>query len=80
MRADRFPTDPDGQASSDNRRKIRLAAFALKWKKQAVKLYAVAKWARDAHIVQKCMVRVFVDFLARLERLTRQYRTSLLFC
>ena len=55
---DSFPTDTVGQRESDNKRKIKMAMFAVKWKKQIVKLYAIAKWARDAHIVQKCMVRI----------------------
>ena len=42
---------------SDSARKRKLADFVVAWKKQVVKLYAVAKWSRDADIVQKCMVR-----------------------
>lgn len=47
---------------SDDARKRTLADWVVKAKKQVVKLYAVAKWARDADAVQKCMVRdvVFV--------------------
>jgi len=41
---------------SDVARKRTLADWAVKIKKQVVKLYAVAKWARDAETVQKCMV------------------------
>ena len=42
---------------SDAARKRVLADWVVKTKKQVVKLYAVAKWARDADTVQKCMVR-----------------------
>jgi mediator of RNA polymerase II transcription subunit 14 len=41
---------------SDASRKRQLADWVVKTKKQVVKLYAVAKWARDADSVQKCMV------------------------
>jgi len=41
---------------SDAARKRTLAEWVVKIKKQVVKLYAVAKWARDAGTVQKCMV------------------------
>ncbi|KAG7090906.1 hypothetical protein E1B28_009983 [Marasmius oreades] len=41
--------------SSDSARKRILADWVVKTKKQVVKLYAVAKWARDADTVQKCM-------------------------
>jgi len=41
---------------SDTARKRTLADWVVKTKKQVVKLYAVAKWARDADSVQKCMV------------------------
>ncbi|THH13385.1 hypothetical protein EW146_g6822 [Bondarzewia mesenterica] len=40
---------------SDPARKRKLADFVVAWKKQVVKLYAVAKWSRDADVVQKCM-------------------------
>ncbi|KAG6920079.1 hypothetical protein DXG01_010147 [Tephrocybe rancida] len=40
---------------SDSARKRTLADWVVKNKKQVVKLYAVAKWARDAETVQKCM-------------------------
>ncbi|TFK44507.1 mediator complex subunit MED14-domain-containing protein [Crucibulum laeve] len=40
---------------SDAARKRTLADWVVKTKKQVVKLYAVAKWARDAKTVQKCM-------------------------
>jgi hypothetical protein len=43
---------------SDPARKRTLADWVVKSKKQVVKLYAIAKWARDADAVQKCMVRV----------------------
>ncbi|EEB90529.1 hypothetical protein MPER_11251 [Moniliophthora perniciosa FA553] len=41
--------------SSDTARKRMLADWVVKTKKQIVKLYAVAKWSRDADTVQKCM-------------------------
>lgn len=41
---------------SDVARKRTLADWVVKMKKQVVKLYAVAKWSRDADVVQKCMV------------------------
>lgn len=41
---------------SDAARKRILADWVVKTKKQVVKMYAVAKWARDADTVQKCMV------------------------
>ncbi|KAF9453911.1 MED14-domain-containing protein [Macrolepiota fuliginosa MF-IS2] len=40
---------------SDAARKRTLADWVVKTKKQVVKLYAVAKWSRDADVVQKCM-------------------------
>ncbi|KAA1472975.1 MED14-domain-containing protein [Dentipellis sp. KUC8613] len=40
---------------SDSARKRKLADFVVFWKKQIAKVYAVAKWSRDADIVQKCM-------------------------
>ncbi|KAF8909892.1 MED14-domain-containing protein [Mucidula mucida] len=40
---------------SDSARKRTLADWVVKTKKQIVKLYAVAKWSRDAATVQKCM-------------------------
>ncbi|KAJ7594646.1 mediator complex subunit MED14-domain-containing protein [Mycena floridula] len=40
---------------SDSARKRTLADWVVKIKKQVVKLYAVAKWSRDADTVQKCM-------------------------
>ena len=42
---------------SDSARKRTLADWVVKTKKQVVKLYAVVKWSRDAHTIQKCMVR-----------------------
>ena len=41
---------------SDVQRKRTLAEWVVKTKKQAVKLYAVVKWSRDAAVVQKAMV------------------------
>lgn len=43
---------------SDIARKRTLADWVVKTKKQVVKLYAVAKWSRDAAIVQKSMVHM----------------------
>ena len=43
---------------SDALRKRTLADFVVKTKKQVVKLYVVAKWARDAEAVLKAMVRL----------------------
>lgn len=43
---------------SDTARKRQLADWVVNTKKQVVKTYAVAKWARDADTVQKCMVRL----------------------
>ncbi|PPQ98421.1 hypothetical protein CVT24_004100 [Panaeolus cyanescens] len=40
---------------SDTARKRMLADWVVKIKKQVVKLYAVAKWSRDADTIQKCM-------------------------
>ncbi|KIY53083.1 MED14-domain-containing protein [Fistulina hepatica ATCC 64428] len=40
---------------SDAARKRTMADWVVKTKKQVVKLYAVAKWSRDADTVQKCM-------------------------
>ncbi|KAF8070340.1 mediator complex subunit MED14-domain-containing protein [Lyophyllum atratum] len=40
---------------SDSARKRTMADWVVKTKKQVVKLYAVAKWARDSETVQKCM-------------------------
>lgn len=45
---------------SDTARKRTLADWVVKTKKQVVKLYAVAKWSRDAHTIQKCMVRPLI--------------------
>ena len=43
--------------SSDQARKRILADWVVKTKKQVVKLYAIARWSRDAGVVQKAMVR-----------------------
>ncbi|KAG6857788.1 hypothetical protein H0H87_004204 [Tephrocybe sp. NHM501043] len=48
---------------SDSARKRTLADWVVKTKKQVVKLYAVAKWARDAETVQKCMFQNITAFL-----------------
>ncbi|TRM70306.1 mediator complex subunit MED14-domain-containing protein [Schizophyllum amplum] len=40
---------------SDIARKRTLADFVVATKKQVVKLYAIAKWAREADTVQKCL-------------------------
>ena len=42
---------------SDTARKRTLADWVVYTKRQVVKLYAVVKWARDADVVQKAMVR-----------------------
>ena len=34
-----------------------MADWVVKTKKQVVKLYAIARWSRDADVVQKAMVR-----------------------
>lgn len=47
--AETMPHMPDIQ------RKRTLAEWVVKTKKQVVKLYAVAKWSRDANVVQKAM-------------------------
>ncbi|RXW15427.1 hypothetical protein EST38_g10430 [Candolleomyces aberdarensis] len=64
---------------SDAVRKRTLADWVVKTKKQVVKLYAVAKWSRDAGTIQKCMnITSFIgahhrqlefsaDFLQRLK-------------
>lgn len=41
---------------SDAARKRTVANWVVNTKKQVVKLYAVAKWSRDADVVQKAMV------------------------
>jgi mediator of RNA polymerase II transcription subunit 14 len=43
-------------AMSDAARKRVVADWVVNSKKQAVKLYAVAKWARDADAVRKSIV------------------------
>ena len=43
--------------SSDQARKRILADWVVKTKKQVVKLYAIARWSREADVVQKAMVR-----------------------
>ncbi|OJT12740.1 Mediator of RNA polymerase II transcription subunit 14 [Trametes pubescens] len=40
---------------SDAARKRSLADWVVKFKRQVVKLYAIAKWSRDASVVQKAM-------------------------
>jgi mediator of RNA polymerase II transcription subunit 14 len=40
---------------SDSARKRTLVDWVVKVKRQIVKLYAVARWARDAEVIQKCM-------------------------
>jgi mediator of RNA polymerase II transcription subunit 14 len=42
---------------SDSAKKRTLADWVVKTKKQVIKLYAIAKWSRDADVVQKAMVR-----------------------
>ncbi|KAI0316938.1 mediator complex subunit MED14-domain-containing protein [Amylostereum chailletii] len=57
---------------SDAARKRKLADFVVAWKKQVVKLYAVVKWSRDAHVVQKCMnvTAFFMDQNRQFEDVT----------
>ena len=43
---------------TDAARKRTLAEWVVKTKKGVVKLYAVSRWARDAAVVQKAMVRI----------------------
>ena len=45
-----LPNTPDAH------RKRQLADFVVKMKRQVVKVYAIAKWSRDAKVVQKAMV------------------------
>ena len=42
---------------SDAARKRVVADWVVKMKRQVVKVYAIAKWSRDAAVVQKAMVR-----------------------
>lgn len=53
---------------SDSARKRTLADWVVKTKKQVVKLYAVAKWSRDADTIQKCMV-AHLEFLRLIPNL-----------
>ena len=41
---------------SDAARKRVVADWVVKMKRQVVKVYAIAKWSRDAAVVQKAMV------------------------
>ncbi|KAG8962613.1 mediator complex subunit [Tulasnella sp. 419] len=50
---------------SDKERKIRIIQYAQSTRKQIIKLYAIAKWARVAEDVQKAMD--VLTFLARSE-------------
>lgn len=50
---------------SDAARKRLLADWVVRTKKQVVKLYATAKWARDADVAQKCMVRLLLVCVPR---------------
>jgi hypothetical protein len=63
-------------AMSDSARKRTLADWVVKNKKQAVKLYAIAKWARDADAVQKAMVRLLLAATCAAAGLTLDCRTS----
>ena len=55
---------------SDAARKRTLAEWVVKTKKQVVKLFAVVKWSRDAHDVQKAMVRpCYVPFFFSMAEL-----------
>lgn len=50
---------------SDTARKRYVADWVIRMKRQVVKLYAIAKWSRDAAVVQKAMARpsVLIDAL-----------------
>ena len=45
---------------SDAARKRSVADWVVKTKRQVVKVYAIAKWSRDAGVVQKAMVHIAV--------------------
>ncbi len=45
---------------SDAARKRYVADWVIRMKRQVVKLYAIAKWSRDAAVVQKAMVHPFI--------------------
>lgn len=45
---------------SDAARKRYVADWVVKIKRQVVKLYAIAKWSRDASVVQKAMVHTLL--------------------
>jgi hypothetical protein len=68
---------------SDPARKRTLADWVVRSKKQVVKLYALAKWARDADAVQKCMVCALCPIFIPCPRVCMQcytccFRTSLI--
>ena len=48
---------------SDAARKRQLADWVVKMKRQVVKVYAIAKWSRDAGVVQKAMVYLPLGYL-----------------
>ncbi|RDX48026.1 MED14-domain-containing protein [Lentinus brumalis] len=52
---------------SDAARKRSLADWVVRMKKQVVKLYAIAKWSRDAGVVQKAMNQQFEDAILGLK-------------
>jgi len=64
---------------SDTARKRVLAEWVVKNKKHVVKLYAVAKWSRDADTVQKCMVGSYKYVLkSKIELIPSQNITAFL--
>lgn len=52
---------PSMPTMSDSARKRSVADWVIRMKRQVVKLYAIAKWSRDAAVVQKAMVRPFLS-------------------
>lgn len=61
---------------SDTARKRYVADWVVKMKRQVVKVYAIAKWSRDAGVVQKAMVHTTVTSSCVALRLMREFRTS----
>lgn len=61
---------------SDAARKRSLADWVVKFKRQVVKLYAIAKWSRDASVVQKAMVHTFAAVWLGTPVLIQRDRTS----
>ncbi|EJF55792.1 MED14-domain-containing protein [Dichomitus squalens LYAD-421 SS1] len=58
---------------SDTARKRQLADWVVKMKRQVVKVYAIAKWSRDAGVVQKAM-----NITAFLMDQNRQFEDAIL--